>query len=354
MNTTALHYTDDLLSARREQTDAKADALLNRCFSSEESKAVLRNYLANLKYNTQIEQLPELLQQERLLTEASLLPEWANFKQMQVGSAFFARYASLIMNMLGLLSLPYCYAAGDGARVLYFSERLRNDVGKRLKETGDFVWQVMAPGAFGPEGQGFAIIVKVRMMHAMARYYTLQSGQWQGDWGRPVNQEDMAGTNLSFSLLVIRGLRKLDIAVSYADQQAFMHLWNVVGFLLGLDKRLLPENGQQAIALEQAISRRQIKPSEEGRALTKSLTDYITGANLTKGSISAKDTVQLMRFLLGDEIADVIDLPAGQTPASAINLLKLAGIFQEFKIMPSVSGEYHQQYNQFKKQHAGL
>jgi hypothetical protein len=354
MNTTAIIYQDELLSKMRLQTDAAADELLARCFSNEEGKLTLRRYLADLKYNSQLLHLPELLQNEPLLVNANQLPEWASQAQMQTGAAFFARYATLIMNMLGLLSLPYCYAAADGARVLYYSERLRNDVGKRLQETGEFVWEVMSPNAFTPEGQGFATIVKVRMMHAMARYYTLQSRQWQAPWGQPVNQEDMAGTNLSFSLLVIRGLRKLDIAVSYADQQAFMHLWNVIGCLLGVDKLLLPEDGQQAIALELAISRRQIKPSEEGRALTKSLTDYITGANLSKGSIGAKETVQLMRFLVGDQIADVIGLPIGQVPASAINLLKLAGMFQEFKIMPSISNEYRQQYSQFKKQHAGL
>ncbi len=354
MNTTAIRYTNEFLSAMREQTDTAADDLLARCFDSDEGKLALRSYLTNLEYNSQLSQLPEVLQNEPLLYNAAQLPAWADAKQMQGGAAFFARYASLIMNMLGLLSLPYCYAAADGARVLYYSERLRNDVGKRLRETGEFVWQVMSPNAFAPEGQGFASIIKVRMMHAMARYYTLKSGHWQAAWGQPVNQEDMAGTNLSFSLLVIRGLRKLDIAVSYTDQQAFMHLWNVIGCLLGVNRSLLPEDGQQAIALEQAISLRQIKPSEEGRALTKSLTDYITGANLTKGSIGAKDTVQLMRFLLGDEIADIIALPAGQVPASAINLLKLAGMFQEFKMVPSVSNEYRQQYSQFKRQHAGL
>ncbi len=354
MNTIAAGYTDEFLSGMREQADSAADDLLNRCFSNEEGKIIMRQYLTDLKYNSQLLQLPELLKDEPLLLNATQLPGWANHREMQTGAAFFARYASLIMNMLGLLSLPYCYAAADGARVLYFSDRLRNDVGKRLRETGEFVWQVMSPDAFTPEGQGFATIVKVRMMHAMARYYTLQSQQRQIAWGQPVNQEDMAGTNLSFSLLVIRGLRKLDIAVSYADQQAFMHLWNVIGYLLGVDERLLPEDGQQAIALEQAISRRQFKSSEEGRALTKSLTDYITGANLSKGSISAKETVQLMRFLVGDEIADTIDLPAGEVPKSAVNLLKLAGTFQEFKIVPSIKNEYRQQYKQFNKQHAGL
>ena len=118
------------------------------------------------------------------------------------------------MNLLGLLSLPYCYAAADGARVLDLSERIKNKPEHRLNETADFVWDVMAPNAFKPDGKGFTSILKVRLLHAAIRFYTGKSSKWNAaDWGLPVNQEDMAGTNLSFSLLVVRGLRKFGLAV---------------------------------------------------------------------------------------------------------------------------------------------
>jgi hypothetical protein len=347
-------FTPEYLTLKRQVADAQADDFIVRTFGDPTSKQNLREYLANLNDNTQLNNLPPTYINEPLFTTATSLPEWTNAKQMEQGAAFFARYANLVMNMLGLLSLPYCYAAADGARVLYLSERIRNDTAKRLQETGDFVWEIMAPNAFTPEGKGFASILKVRLIHAAARYYTLQSGQWNtADWGLPVNQEDMAGTNLSFSLLVIRGLRKLDIAVSYAEQQAFMHLWNVIGSLSGVEECLLTDDGKQAIALEQAISRHQFKPSIEGKALTKSLTDYFTGLNL-QPPFGSKETVQLMRFLLGDEVADILALPAGKAPATVINLLKLSGTLQQFKIQPSVNAAYSEQYKSFKKQQEGI
>ncbi|MFD1256508.1 oxygenase MpaB family protein [Mucilaginibacter terrae] len=351
MNTeTIVPYNTQFLTARRQVTDAMANDLVNRTFADVVKKLVLRDYLTKLTSNAQLEQLPDLYRNEPLFANARQLPAWANSKQLQQGAAFFARHASLIMNMLGLLSLPYTYAGADGVRVLYLSERMRNDTAKRLQETGDFVWEVMAPNAFEPGGKGFASILKVRLIHAAARYYTLQSGKWDSmAWGQPVNQEDMAGTNLSFSLVVIRGLRKLDVAVTYADQQAFMHLWNVIGSLSGIERNLLPDDGKQAIELEQAISKHQFRPSEEGQALTRALMNYFTSLKLPV-PFGNTDTIQLMRFLLGNEVADMLNLPAGEAPKVVINLLKLSGTLQEFKYMPSVSQAYQQQYAGFKKQ----
>jgi hypothetical protein len=342
-------YTPDFLDRKRQVTDALSDEFVQIIFADTGAKLQLREYLAKLVHNSQLTQPSSPYAQLPLFINACQLPHWANTRQMQQGATFFARHAGLIMNLLGLLSLPYSYGGADGARVLYLSKRMNEDTAKRLQETGDFVWQVMAPNAFEAEGKGFASILKVRLIHAAARYYTLQSGQWNDAWGQPVNQEDMAGTNLSFSLLVIRGLRKLEVAVSYADQQAFMHLWNVIGHLLGVERLLLPHDGKQSIALEQAITQHQFRASAQGQALTKSLTDYFTSLKLPP-PFGSNDTIQLMRFLLGDEVADMLALPAGQTPQTVINLLKLSGTLQELKYMPSVSQAYQQQYAGFKKQ----
>lgn len=342
-------YTNEILSEQRQSADLSADLFVQQCFVDAQAKTALRDYLNQLVYNKQLTSLPDSYINEPLFVNATVLPAWADKKHMQQGAAFFARHAGLIMNMLGLLSLPYCYAAADGAKVLYLSERIRNDTAKRLQETGEFVWDVMSPDAFESNGKGFASILKVRLIHAGVRFYTLQSGRWDMSWGQPVNQEDMAGTNLSFSLLVIRGLRKLDVAVSYADQQAFMHLWNVIGFMSGVEEALLPETGKQAIALEQAISSRQFRTSMEGQALTQALIQYFKSLKL-EAPLSSGDIVQLMRYLLGTQVADLLNIPAVSFPKSTITLLKLTGTLQELKPISSVVGEYRQQYADFRKQ----
>src|SRR5690606_4495506 len=153
---------------------------------------------------------------------------------------------------------------------------------------------------FSNDGKGFASCLKIRLRHAIARHYVWRSDYWNEDLKTPVNQEDMAGTNLAFSLIVIRGLRKLGLALSYDEQQSFMHLWNVIGYLLGLDEELIPEDGKSATLLESAIRKRNFRSSIQGKELTKALLDHIVDDSSVP--LSAQEVYQIVRFLLGDEV----------------------------------------------------
>jgi hypothetical protein len=184
-------------------------------------------------------------------------------------------------------------------------------------------------------------------MHAAARYYTLKNDRWQDGFGLPVNQEDMAGTNLSFSLLVIRGLRKLGLVISYEDQQAFMHLWNVIGFKLGLDLRLLPQDGKGAIILAKAIKQSQFKSSLHGQELARQLISYISKAT-TEAPVSSKEVSELMRYLLDDDVADLLDLPASKISSFKVGLLRNLNFFKDlFPI--NTSTRFQEEFYAFRK-----
>ena len=96
------------------------------------------------------------------------------------------------MTFLGAVSLPNCYAAWPGNKVLFLSEKMSKRQGKRLLDTAAFVIAISEPGAFDENGTGFKAVQQVRLIHALARYHILHSGQWRIEWGMPVNQEDMA------------------------------------------------------------------------------------------------------------------------------------------------------------------
>jgi hypothetical protein len=340
-------YSDSFLSQKRMDGDLPADAFIIDIFNCADKKTSLYLWLNSLDDNAGFNQMPNLFSAFPFINNAGKLPIWANKKQMASGSAFFISHAKEVMQLLGLLSLPYCYAAANGAMVLYLSNRMRADVGKRLFETAEFVWDVMSPEAFESTGKGFASILKVRLMHAAARYYTLKGGSWNNEWGFPVNQEDMAGTNLSFSLMVVRGLRKFGISVSYPEQEAFMHLWNVIGYLLGLDERLLPQNGKEAFNMEESIRMRQFRQSEHGMALTASLANYFRSINSQK-QFSGPAILQLMRYLLGTGAADIIGLPPSTLPFNKVQLLKATNAFNFGGDAKNTAAAYKKQYRQFK------
>jgi hypothetical protein len=315
----------DRLDAFRKEGDAIADQVVAQIFESGDRETI-RNVLTKSFSNSDI--LPEALPQQvqQYFDEQGKLPEWANIPQLKHAQAFFARHAQPIMGMLGSCSLPYCYAAADGAQVLYFSERIRKDTFQRLLETGQFVFDVMENGAFEPQGKGIRSALKVRLIHATIRYHLIRSGKWNMAWGLPVNQEDMAGTNLAFSLIVLRGLRKSGFQVSAEDFQAYLHYWNVVGHLLGLAHELMPENGKEAFHLAKNIETRHFKPSIAGQELTKAL---LKSFQAYAPAMPEGYTASYMRYLMGDEVADILGLPPSNWTLALIQQLKFANVFSE-------------------------
>lgn len=345
-------FSNDFLTGKRQLGDPAADNFVREAFKDPVLKKQLQEWLSAASGNDQLENLKNTFPDVPLISDAGNLPVWADRKLMKAGSAFFTRHAETIMSLLGLLSLPYCYTAANGAMVLYLSERMRKETSKRLYETTVFVWEVMAPDAFEQGGKAFTEIMKVRLMHAAVRYYTLNSGKWDNAWGLPINQEDMAGTNLSFSLIVIRGLRRLGFTVSHPDQLAFMHLWNVIGYLSGLDQNMIPQNPKMAQVLDRRISQQQFCISAHGAELTRSLTDHIISINTSKAS--PDEILGLMRHLLGTEVADMLSLRAPELPGYKLSLLRTINLIKSLKKpQRNTYTAYHKAYSAFKMQQIG-
>jgi hypothetical protein len=345
-------YSNELLNHKRLSGDASADEFIQHVFSDEARKLQLQQWLGGRCGEKHFDLLKNAYPDSGFISKAGHLPSWAEPRLMKLGADFFARHSEIIMSLLGLLSLPYCYTAANGAMVLYLSELIRKQTTRRLYDTAVFVWEVMGPEAFGNDGNAFEEILKVRIMHAAVRYYTIQSGKWDDKWGIPINQEDMAGTNLSFSLIVIRGLRMLGYNVSQTDQAAFMHIWAVVGYLSGLNEDLIPENSKNAQQLDSAIKQRQFKISMHGQELTKSLTAHILSVNKSKAT--ANDILGLMRYLLGNEIADMLDIKAPDLPRYKLTLIRTINLLKSFKPQSDTRAIYQAAYTTFKMQNPEL
>jgi len=343
-------YNDELLNGKRSLGDPPVDEFIKNVFADNAKKLQLQQWLSTKADPEHFALFKAAYPDVNFITQASDLPQWADPKLMKAGSVFFAVHAEMIMSLLGLLSLPYCYTAANGAMVLYLSELIRKQTTKRLYDTAIFVWEVMAPDAFSKHGNACQEILKIRIMHAAVRHYTLQSNKWDDSWGLPINQEDMAGTNLSFSLIVMRGLRMLGFKVSPQEQTAFMHVWAVIGYLIGLDKDLIPENTKIAQILDRSIKDRQFCASIPGKELTQSLTDHILKVN--KSSATADDILGLMRYLLGTEIADMLSIKAPELPGYKITLLRAINYLKGFKPDGDTQQNYKVAYAKFKKQSA--
>ncbi|WP_428665896.1 oxygenase MpaB family protein [Runella sp.] len=333
-------FDDTFLNPYRQTGDAAADAVIEQLAAEQGKKGLgdFMQFLGNFSQLT-ITHLPPFVQ--NFFELYSRLPAFAHRGKMDKGMAFFWKYDQQIALLLGCYSLPYCYAAADGAQVLWLSQRIKNDTFKRLEETGEFVFGIMQERDW-KNGRNTLKILKIRLMHAVIRYFTNHSEQWDQVWGLPINQEDMAGTNLAFSYVVIRGLRTLGIQANTADEEAYLHFWNVVGSLLGLQNALLPLNLREAYHLDRAIVRRHFKTSEAGTGLTKSLTKTLK--QQTPEPDLQNFPVAQMRFLLGDSVADLLAIPRVPFEENVIRMINrfpmFSALFRSRKTSSGVIDKY--------------
>ena len=337
---------DVFLNSKRLAGDLEADSFIQEVFADPVRKIALRKWLGSPAGNGDLSALKQEYPYVDFVQQADILPEWADLQLMAQGSALFVRHSEMMMSLLGLLSLPYCYTAANGAMVLYASELIKTQTTKRLFDTAIFVWEVMGPDAFAAGGSAYTEILKIRITHAAVRHYTLQSGKWNDAWGLPVNQEDMAGTNLSFSLIVVRGLKKLGFRVSSADEEAFLHLWSVIGHLMGLDADLIPADRLEAEYLDASIKDREFRASSHGAELTQSLINHIMSVNTSMATID--DIIGLMRYLLGDQISDMLSMKKVALPQYKLMLLKSLNFIKSLTPPGNIDAAYNNAYSAFK------
>jgi hypothetical protein len=189
---------------------------------------------------------------------------------------------------------------------------------RRVIETTQMVVDVLSPAGLGPAGHGLRTVQKVRLIHAMNRHLLTANPQrpWNAEWGVPINQEDLAGTLMEFSFVVLDGLSRLGIELEAEDKDAYVHIWANIGKALGLVDELLPSSFEDAKSLARLIRERQIAPSAEGRAMAAAL---VSGFKSMLPWYAGAVVPAALRFFLrsdpfdGRDIAELLDIRAERT-----------------------------------------
>ena len=304
------------LSKYRALGDKEADEIINQIVDQNgiSSLRQLMSFLSDYQ-NLSFENQSPILQ--LFLSGNASLPVFYDKKKLIRSTDFYRGNQQNIALILGLYSLPYCYLGADGAKVLYMSERIKNDTYRRLTETGSFLKAVMNYDNWKSE-RIFSICLKVRLLHATIRYFTLHSKQWNLAWGYPINQEDMLGTNLAFSLVVLRGMEKLGYSVDKTYEDAYINTWNVIGFLLGIKQEIMPENYLEAVKIDKQIAERQFRQSVEGQELTNSLIQVVR--SFAPSEITANLLQSQSRILLGEKYAKMLGIAETNFPNALLKM----------------------------------
>lgn len=277
----------------------------------------------------------------RLLEEAEDVPPWVDWDVCDRGGALLMRAGPFGGAVLGARSLPLGYASPGGNKPLVFSGRLKEQAARRLNETARFVQAVCRPGGMRPGADGWQITLKVRLIHAQVRRMILKSGRWNtAAWGQPVNQHDMAGTTLLFSVSIVDGLRKLGMHVSSEEAERYVHLWRWVGRVIGVHPDILPACEADGMRLAELIAHTMGEPDQDSRDLTRALFEAAyDGARTKKQVRDAERKIMfgrlICRELIGDELADKLEVPR-TTFRYAMPMMKrlVAGVERVTKVVP--------------------
>ncbi|MFO0762409.1 MAG: oxygenase MpaB family protein [Byssovorax sp.] len=261
----------------------------------------------------QVPDAPDALR--ALFAEIDRVPAWVDFDALDKGGELLLRAGVAGGMVLGARSIVLGYTSPGGNKPLVFSGRLKEQAARRLNETSRFVQAVCRPGGMRRDGDGFAITVKVRLMHAEVRRMILRSGRWDTSrWGAPINQHDMSATTLLFSLVVLDGLRQLGIHITPAESESYTQLWRYVGWLMGCDKELTPASELAAVQLAELITATQGPPDQDSRDLCQALlaapfTAAKTPEERRRAKLQHDLGEGLVRGFLGDEVASALGVP---------------------------------------------
>jgi hypothetical protein len=250
-----------------------------------------------------------------LFAEVDRVPPWVDWSALDAGGELLMRSGAFGGMVLGAKSLVMGFASPGGNKPLVLSGRLTQQAARRLDETARFVQAVCRPGGMRRGADGFQITVKVRLMHAQVRRMILRSGAWdEARWGAPINQHDMAGTTLLFSLSVLDGLRALGLVISREEAERYTQLWRYVARVMGCDRDLVPGSELEAWQLAELISATMDPPDDDSRALTAAMLDApLTRAHTPKQLRDARMSIRLGQGLVwalcGDAMAEALAVP---------------------------------------------
>ena len=267
------------------------------------------------------------------LREGKTLPDWANHAKIDRAEELFMEYGALSCLLLFCASLPECYVVPDLAAVLHVAGQLEQHTEYRIRSTAAMIFPVMMRGGLtDAAGAGVSQTLKVRLIHATIRNLILRANPEQslralqgalmsksdaqdvaslgvvptlaalrgstnmhqalfahgwkiGQDGLPCNQEELAYTLLTFGYVFLRGLRTLGLGLKAADEDAFLHVWNVMAHVLGIKRELMPKTFDEAKTMFHEMQARGLADStlpdstdprpKLGQALMKTMEDLI-------------------------------------------------------------------------------
>ena len=264
------------------------------------------------------------------------VPFWVDWERMNLASAKMMRNALLPAMSFAVYALPHTYLATSN-KPLVFSTALLNKTAQRYATTTRFITEVFMPGSLRRDADGFKFAVVTRMLHARIRRQILNSGKWNPTIGLPLNQAHMAIGTITFSLLVLDGMRRLGGRFSKRELESVLLVWRYVAYLFGISSEMLHTSEAEARHLMEVAYSLEFDPDEDSKRLCKALIEAAPEFMKIKSDFTARMFVRILyslsRRLLGDSLANRLGYPGEKHRALCSALIALTWILERFPML---------------------
>lgn len=272
-------WSDDVfLDGLRRQGDPEADEVIRRLVAEGGERAA--EYVFRVMRVNDDPVPPEAPAPLREFMETTgELPPDVDVARLERGGHVFFRHAVPAAIVLLASSLPRGYAAPCLCEILGISRDLQRHPYDRLMGVLQLLVDISNAKAFKPRGRAVLTAQKLRLLHAGVRSIAPRYRPGYTErFGVPVNHEDMLGTVMGFSWLVLDGMRRLGLGLTAQHEEDYYYLWRVFSLLMGIhppgrphDDSLIPASVADAAAFYASYARRNDSGPEAnpyGRLLT--------------------------------------------------------------------------------------
>ncbi|MBI3110678.1 MAG: DUF2236 domain-containing protein [Ignavibacteriales bacterium] len=282
-------WNNAFLDSLRRQGDPLADEAF-RILLQDGEAGKAKKLFAEMDANDEIPPATMFPELHEFFSTTERLPANVDLDRIRRGEDVFTRHPFTGALVLLAKSLPEGYAAPNLAIILNMSGNLRVHPYKRLLATLQTVVNVSTIRGFQDGGRAVITAQKLRLLHAGIRHITGRyRPEFESSYGVSANQEDMLGTIMGFSYLVIEGMRTLGVGLTDREEEDFLYVWRVFAHMMGIhpigkpeSMEFLPDSVEDAARFYEAYRRRHYVRAEQnpdgvalGAANLRMLKDFI-------------------------------------------------------------------------------
>ncbi|WP_290063001.1 oxygenase MpaB family protein [Amycolatopsis solani] len=250
------------------------------------------------------------------LQQVNRLPSWADAAKLRRAADFNRRKDTYLFLLYGLGSGIMSTVIPREAKSVYWSAGGAN-MQDRAAKTFTFGYDLSDLNAFEPGGQFVVTANKTRLVHAAVRHLLPQSPHWKAvaDEQIPISNGDILVTFHSLGTYVHRKLLEWRVPMSAADEEAFLHQWQVAIHLLGVRDEFIPKTWAEADAQSTRVLTPLLSPTTEGKELAEDLLGLTAQIDLgvTRGFLN-----EFVRYALSDAVGDWLGLRRDYAAATLI------------------------------------